>query len=329
MRTRLFLIASAVLAAGRGVLACSSDDDASNATTSDASADASSADDGSTTTIPPTDAGSRRDADADAAPVTCSTDNWCYQSLPEAGSPLSVSSIWVGPDHRAWAVTSDGSLLGWDTSSWNEIANLGSSLHSITGTSATDLWIAGDGVIAHGTVAAGKLSLAMVPVDPYSGYQTIVAGASTWVLGSDGNVYRLDPRPADAGTNAGAPFVLTQMVLNSDYPGDSSNFRVTALWGAGSEIWMAVSDQTYCDITSCQSLSELVLRKWLGGANADSSWSRVRLPMNDDGGVLPMYSSVTNGITTTDDLRWRSSPTTTPSGQSASTRRPNPRSSRS
>jgi hypothetical protein len=311
-RRALFLAVSALIA-GRVGLGCAAQGDAGGAPPNaegddgsvDATADTASAADAGT------DLDGAHDADADAAPA-CSTDGWCFTKLPEAGSfdagpggssgssPLfQMTSVWTGADHQAWAVTAGGHVLHWDGASWKVVTVVGATLHSIWGTSPTDLWIAGDGpLVLHGTVSAGGLTLAPVPIDTYQGLTTIwgTSPTSMWVLGNGGGVFHLE------APDAGAPLAFVSMDLPSDYPGDYNQFRATALWGTGNDVWIAGQDQTYCDPVSCQFASELVVRKWKGGNAGDPSWDRLRIPMTATS-TIALYSNISVGAATSDGIQ--------------------------
>src|SRR5262249_53965050 len=112
--------------------------------------------------------------DADAAPdaptvvPTCSADGWCHTKLPTStpggraivpgpnGVRLGLSSVWVAPDHHAWAVSTGGHLLHWNGEEWKIELATTTPLRCVWGASASDLWVGGDsGFLLHGTGSAG------------------------------------------------------------------------------------------------------------------------------------------------------------------------------
>ncbi|AKU96437.1 hypothetical protein AKJ09_03101 [Labilithrix luteola] len=85
----------------------------------------------------------------DAAPRTCSDDNFCHSVLPENSM---LRGVWGDGQGVVWAVSAGGSVLRWDGSAWNEQAKDLGSLKSIWGSGPTDLWILNDAsVVYHGT----------------------------------------------------------------------------------------------------------------------------------------------------------------------------------
>ncbi|MDF2694501.1 MAG: hypothetical protein K0S65_2884, partial [Labilithrix sp.] len=150
--------------------------------------------------------------------------------------------------------------------------------------------------VLHGTISAGQLALAQVPIEAWQSLTKIWGTSPTdiWVAGGDAVFHLQERAPGEA------PAFL-RMVLPSDYD-PNAQLQLTALWGSGSEVWAAGSDRTWCDPVDCKSLSTLVVYKWKGGNEGASSWDRVRIPMGVEGG-LPDYCTITAGASTSDGVQ--------------------------
>lgn len=318
--TRAILLATTTLLAARATAACSSDE-TSPSTPSDVEA---GVDASSETGIPqPTDAGADAAdatgasdaADVDAGDVpACSNDGWCATTLPtraeiDAGPPPSwgpqtlftMNSVWVAPDHRAWAVTAGGHLLSWNGTAWSLATLLDGSYNSIWGSSATDLWIGGNGAkILHVVVSGTNVTVTPVSMgDSWEDVKSVTGTSNTdvWAVGGSGGVYHLESTPDDSGGTTTA-FALQNMP--SAFPGDYNPFQAKTLWTTGSDVWIAGTD---CDPQNWCETSEITVRKWKGGNDGDASWDNLRFPMGDDeSAIFPRFSRLSTATGTKDGV---------------------------
>ncbi|AKV01119.1 hypothetical protein AKJ09_07782 [Labilithrix luteola] len=300
----LLLVASALVASALGVGCASSDTNASNPTPGTDDSDASGGDatrDALAAEDSAADAGS--DADADVEVPTCSSEGWCYTTLPAKGSfdasaapqnwgntVFQMSAVWIAPDGQVIAVTQGGHVLRWDHAAWSVVAVTSSALRAVWGTSATDFYVGGDGGLLHATAAGAELTLTPMTLDGWGGVKTIFGTSATdvWVGTSDG-IHHLEA----AGAPDPSP-AFVRMQIPNQFP-DGSQFQLQAAWGRGSDVWIAGMDQTWCDPADCQSFNEMSFRKWKGGNDGETSWDRfgLRIP----------YGSVSRGMSTPDGVQ--------------------------
>ncbi|AKU98868.1 hypothetical protein AKJ09_05532 [Labilithrix luteola] len=223
------LLASSVTAT---LVACSSSD----TTAGDGTPSTTGEDSGSPSTVVPeaaspdandssvdeasTDAGSDADADFDAAPRTCSNDNFCYSTVP-AGENL--RGVWGDGHGVVWTISTSGDVLRWDGNAWNVQATGLGNLTAISGTSPTDVWVVNAaGAVYHGT-GANPAALTFAPVT-FPGDATLVikyVGGSSptdvWAVG---------------GKQVGYPYVSTGRALHFDGTLDDT----------GAPVWTADAD---------------------------------------------------------------------------------------
>lgn len=294
---RLFFAAGALAFMSRAAVGCATNDDSNDEDPSGNGDDASL---GDAALSPPDGAAVDARPDTGAPPNTCSADGWCYTSLPEAGSydasalkptlpgtTFELRSVWVGPEHRPWAVSKAGHVLRWDGTTWRVEAIVSGSPRVIWGWGTTDLWIGGErGFVLHGTVAGGKVTFQPVTVATTQDILRIVGTSATdvWAI-SDGvnnnggilnRVFRLSA--------AGDAFV--PMTVPGTFTESVAKLRLSALWSSGSEIWTAGYETVCSGPSPCKFQEGLVAMKWTGGADGgadgggdggNASWEYVPL----------------------------------------------------
>ena len=158
----------ALLAVGIVLVACADSDEANPL------GDPNETDSGAVTTLPeasaPVDAGAEdadadasvpKDAETDAAARVCSDDNFCHSVLP---GNHALRGVWGDGQGIVWAVSSGGSVLRWDGSSWTEHTTGLGGLATVWGSGPTDLWlVASNGTVYHGT-GPSSAEVAFAPV---------------------------------------------------------------------------------------------------------------------------------------------------------------------
>lgn len=278
---RLALVTALLALAGRGALGC-----ADGIVTPPASTHDDASLDGGTTDALESDAAS----DATSTPPICSVDGWCYTRLPSAGSfdaagilpdpsgvRFALSSVWVSPDRRAWAVSRAGHLLRWNGTEWSVVLVAGAALHSVWGASPTDVWVAGDtGLLLHGTGASTE-SMTFEPVSIGTA-QTITrvwgtSPADVWVIAD--RAYHLTAETSGFAT----PFV--EVPLPSNYRDAASFVRPSAVWGTAADTWFAGVESTFCAPPSCANETQLFAARRRVGAGGSVTWDTVPMPIAD------------------------------------------------
>lgn len=290
---RRFVLASGLAAfVASVVLACAQGNEPNPAPVNDSpSFDAGS----DTTTLPP-------DATVDAGDAElprCSADDWCYTDLPspesfDAGGPavnpspvvLPLSSVWVSADHRAWSGDGLGRVLLWDGSRWRGVFVAPSSVRSIWGTSSTDVWLAGDFGILHGTGDRPDALAFTAIATPTARPITRIWGtgpSDIWIL-SDGTngVFHLTVETA----NDASPFAPVAL------PGgdtDAGTSRIlTAVWGTAADTWLGGMEYQSCAPPDCTSQSSVIAFERTAGSDG---WTPTTMP-------VPSVTGVISGVST-------------------------------
>lgn len=293
MNRRFVLVVGAGLGIARLAMGCAQGNDPAPARVDDTP----SFDAGTDTTMPSPDAST---ADAgDAELPRCSADDWCYTDLPspesfDAGGPaanpspvvLPLSSVWVAPDHRAWSGDGLGRVLFWDGTRWRGVFVAPGSVRSIWGTSSTDVWLAGDFGVLHGTGdSPDALQFASVAMPTARPIMRIWGTGSSdiWILADGTNgVFRL------SAATAGDPSPFAPVVL-PDGDADAGISRIlTAVWGTASETWLGGMEYQSCAPPDCTSQSSVVAFERNAGSE---SWTSVTMP-------IPNVTSVISGVST-------------------------------
>ncbi len=171
------------------------------------------------------------------------------------------------PDHRVWSVSAAGHVLLWDGASWQVKAVLPSGLRAVWGTSATELWIGGEGgLVMRGTVTGSDVTFQRATLDTTQTIARIVATSPSDVGpsrtgsctgGTLDRVFRLDP------SSGGAPPTFSAITVPSTL-GPEGTLSLSALWTSGSDAWVAGSENGCAGPDPCTFTSGLVARKWTG-----------------------------------------------------------------
>ncbi|AKU95559.1 Type IV fimbrial biogenesis protein PilY1 [Labilithrix luteola] len=169
--------------------------------------------------------------DADAAPRECSTFGFCPTVLPDGSSTL--TGVWGDGTGVVWAVTAEGSVLRWDGTAWHVHTSALGALGKIWGSSATDIWIAGERGLLHGTGASSTaLTFAPSPL-PEDGVTVSsiwgTSGTDVWAVGSvlDVDGFTTLPRAYHyAAGNAGPGWTLDPISTEPDLA------TITNVWGS-------------------------------------------------------------------------------------------------
>lgn len=259
------------------------------------------------------DAEADANADADAAPRVCTSEGWCYTSLPATdsydastlppsspGVTFGLRSVWVAPDSRVWVVSTAGHVLLWEGSGWRVAALVNASLRTIWGSSASDLWIAGErGMILRGTVTGNDVTFQRVTIGTTQTIARITGTSATdvWAIadgqsgsGTLNRVFRYTA--ASAGQNP----AFAPMTVPSSFTHSSARMRVQAIWLTGEALWLGGYETTSCGPIACKFQNQLVAMKWNGPSDAGPAWDFIPL--------LRSYSDpVANGITSTDGVQ--------------------------
>lgn len=266
--------AGALMLAARAAVGCANDSGPGSDVVSenaDAGLDgASSPEPDATTDGQPTTTLDAGDGGSDGS--SCSLDGFCYAALPEAGSfdsgsvvpstagiLFQLESVWVAPDHVAWAVSSTGHVLRWDGAAWSVVAIAPAALHSVWGSSSTDIWVAGDGgLVMHGTNVSGAVEFDVAPIATSETINHLWGRSATDVWAVGDKVYRLQS----------TGFVPVD--LPSQY-GDSGFLTLETIWGSDTDVWVSGFDTTFCDPVNCFYAERSMAWKW-NGEGADPAW---------------------------------------------------------
>lgn len=233
------------------------------------------------------DAGATPDAAVDAAPRTCSDENFCRAPLP----PNQVlRAVWGDGQGTVWAVSQGGSVLRWSGEAWSiHSSRAGESYFSIWGFSPTDIWIGTDTGLLHGT-GPSAAAITFEPVD-IPGDDTIPSMA---IWGSS---------PEDIWVAGGfisrtAPFTARGRVVhlvNGDWTEDlsvPSNFAYSQIWGTPSSgTWVSGNSITRTGIGGTT-----LLRRPAG----QDSFSAELLPQAPNGAVFANASRIDGAAATSD-----------------------------
>jgi hypothetical protein len=279
--------------------------------------DFADASDGSITVTPPTsevDSGAP-DAplEAEVSPQKCTESGWCYTTLPAedsydasamlpiiVGPKFALRSVWVAPDNRAWAVTNAGHVLQWDGTSWRVAALLSASLQTVWGSSATDIWVAGEqGVIFRGTVSGTDITFQRVSIGTNLTIGKIVGRSAddVWAIadGQSGQTNLNRVYHFTAATAGQTPAFVT-MTVPSSFTHTSARLRVQALWLTDDGLWVAGYETTSRGPIANGFQNQIVAIKWNGPGDAGPAWDHVPL--------LQSYSDpVASGIASRDGVQ--------------------------
>ncbi len=233
---------------------------------------------------------------SDAGPRTCSDDDICHTALPPDSY---LRDVWSAGDGVVWAVgwtqpknrIPTGAVFRWDGSAWSVQFETKERLHTLWGSSPTDLWIGGEAGVFHGT---GASSEAITWKNVRSERISSIWGSSAndvWAVGDFwgyGNLYR--------GT------VLHFKGPSADGDGwevDPLTSRAAAyqkVWGtSASEVWLAAVEDNRCtDLFWCGGSRGFVLRRRADGAGG-YTWSEDAMPDFGRVGFKSFGSMVTGG----------------------------------
>lgn len=147
------------------------------------------------------------DAGDGATATLCSPENWCHTTLPK---PLVLNDVWGDGQGVVWAVAQEGDLLRWNGTAWS-IARTGTTpLNAVWGSSPTDVWVATDTGLLHGTgTSSNTLTWTEIPLDKPVATVWGTSAVDIWAAGfvaidyrtSDGRLYHYsggDPNAADS-----------------------------------------------------------------------------------------------------------------------------------
>lgn len=195
-------------------------------------------------TLPKTDSGptgDEVDAGEDASdvvvpPRVCSDQGFCKTALPAGKHEL--RGVWGDGAGVAWAISAEGEVLRFDAGAWKVHASGLGKLTAIWGSGPTDVWIAGEEGVQHGT-GASSAALAFAKSALPGGAKNVTslwgAGASdVWAVASvevdggfepESRVFRWSA--GDAGTSWSEVAVPKGVLFER-------------VWGsAGSGVWLA------------------------------------------------------------------------------------------
>lgn len=206
MRTRATFTLIALATVG-ALVACANDSDSSSAP-QDSNVDSGntlldgSTNTGETSDDASPDGGSDASRERDAAPRTCSDDNFCHSELPEKSD---LRGVWGDGQGVVWTISYGGSVLRWDGSAWSTQATDLGPLTKIWGSGPTDLWLVNDsGEAFHGT-GASPTAITFEPVTLSGGDETIpmksVWGTGpndVWIVGGVQDLFGDYPWPGKA-----------------------------------------------------------------------------------------------------------------------------------
>ncbi len=169
--------------------------------------------------------------DVDAGPRTCSAEDFCHTAVP---ADQTLRAGWSDATGVAWAVSSEGSILRWDGSTWAVHASELGELVSIWGSGPTDIWVGTTSGLLHGQ-GASSAAIVFTAVDALPGDTTPIT--SIYGTGPD-DVWATGPgaTPGFKGrvlhyTGEGAGWTLD--------PASSEPIRFARVWGsAASGVWL-------------------------------------------------------------------------------------------
>ncbi len=170
-------------------------------------------------------------APADLAPAPppgiCSADHWCWVNPLPQGNGL-VQTFGFGPDN-IWAVGSAGTILNWNGSVWRSYPGVTQEdLWSVWGVAPDDVWIGGQGVLAHFDGKSWQLLVDESPVQ-----DTFV---SFW--GSAGNdVYAIAGTTNVIGHWDGTSWTMSNVGGSDEAFTGISGTGPDDVWVVGSQLW--------------------------------------------------------------------------------------------
>ncbi|MDF2697490.1 MAG: hypothetical protein K0S65_5873 [Labilithrix sp.] len=234
--------------------------------------------DASTSLPPADDAGespSHQDASdgapLDAAPRTCSDDNFCHTDAPPKQT---MQAVWADGAGTAWAGTKEGAILRWDGKRWAVHATGLGEIRALWGSGPTEIWAVGARGIhrGHGDTSA---TVAFAPsILPEAGKVLVTSlwgsgPSDVWAVGQRtdgvqpaGRVYHYTGPSADEATS---PWSIDAL---SDEMGTSYD----RVWGSpGSGVWISA---TVLPLQPWDDPIQRVLRR----APATTSFAEVELP---------------------------------------------------
>jgi hypothetical protein len=146
------------------------------ASTSDSPADGP---DGGGAVVPGADGSTETDADAggvdgarpdaNLADRICSDDDFCHSAV---ATGTRFRGLWGDGTGVLWAVTLEQDILRWDGASWNVHHHTSSPITSIWGSGPTDVWVATEGGLLHGT-GDSSAQISFAPTGYVPGDQTV------------------------------------------------------------------------------------------------------------------------------------------------------------
>ncbi|AKV00303.1 hypothetical protein AKJ09_06966 [Labilithrix luteola] len=229
------------------------------------------------------------DHDADAAPRTCSVDDVCHTALP---ADSFLRDVWSAGDGVIWAVgftqhgnrVPTGTVFRWDGSTWTVQYEMEAALFTIWGSSATDIWIGGEGGLFHGT---GASSAAIGWTKVRSERIASIWGSSAhdvWAVG-----YSWQYTLPYQGT-------VLHFTGGDGWDVDSLTSRAAAyqkVWGTSeSDVWLAAVEDNQC--AGCGGSRGFVMRRRPDGAGG-FTWREDAMPDFGSVGVHSFGSVVTGG----------------------------------
>lgn len=160
---------------------------------------------------------------ANFAPRVCTPAGFCWEYPTPQGA--SLNGVWIAPDQTTYAVGAAGSILRNDGTQWSSL-NSGTRklLNAVWGTSNSDVWTVGDGVVLHWNGAAWISST--IPVIDY--YNSVWGSSATdvWTVGNNGTILHYDG-------------------VNWKKDPYTTSVRLAAVWGSSmNDVWIVGSDGT-------------------------------------------------------------------------------------
>jgi hypothetical protein len=238
-----------------------------------------------TTTLP--------EAAADAAPRTCSDHGFCPTAVP---ADQTLRGVWGDGTGVAWAVSAEGKVLRWDGTAWKVHASGFGALNAIWGSSATDVWIAGEGGMFHGT-GASSAALELTP-STLPEAETVIH--SVWGA-SASDVWAVGVVEDDLGMTSPQVLHYTAGDAGSAWSKDDVSNEAMSfshVWGSpGSGVWLAGIRPNIDDPYFYESV---VLRKLGKGA-----FEAETLPADPEGGVpWGRMQTVQGAVAASDSSVW-------------------------
>lgn len=273
LRGASMLVLSLAAAVASGTAACADSEEAPFTPTNDAG-DASSPKDERD--------GSAPEASVEAGTKRCSDHGFCRTELPPGQT---LEGVWGDGTGVVWAVTAEGNVLRWDGNAWKVHASDLGALVAIWGSGPTDIWIAGDTGLHHGTGAtSASLTFAPVTLPGQTARFTSVWGQAPGDIWAAG--FSDDP---DTGMTFGRLLHLASgSAMWVDVPLAPEMVSCSGVWGnAAVGVWAACSRP----VVDLPEFTELVILRRHGGDDFDE----VPMPVNPDDDPLLAVPGVLNG----------------------------------